>query len=270
LGLALLEDPLEIFTDAYGQPRGTGTKDVDGKTYDTITLAGGDKDGVTTLLVDPATHLLRRIDVDLKSALENRGATDVKHAAMTVNYSEVATDKAAAPDQFAWAPPEGAREVPAAPPAGAEGEPGQGAMALVGKPAPAFTLKDLDGKDVALAEQKGSVVLLDFWATWCGPCVVAMPGIDKLNNELGPKGLKVFAVNVGEDKDTAQGFMTAKGFKIPTLLDADSKVSEQYKAMAIPQTVVIGKDGVVTKVFVGSGGDTEHKIREAVEAAMKG
>jgi len=145
----------------------------------------------------------------------------------------------------------------------------EASKALLGKPAPSFKLKDLDGKDVALSELKGSVVVLDFWATWCGPCVMSLPKIDELNKDKKGDGLKVFAVNQSEDKELVQGFIKSKGLTLPVLLDSDGKVGNKYKADAIPETVVIGKDGTVRKVFVGAGPNTEKSLREAVETAMK-
>ncbi len=143
------------------------------------------------------------------------------------------------------------------------------AMALVGKPAPDFKLEGLDGKEVHLADLKGSVVVLDFWATWCGPCVQSMPHLDELYKAESPKGLKVFAVNQEEDKDTVQGFLKSRNLTVPALLDKDGQVGQAYEANAIPQTVIVGKDGKVRKVFIGYGMDTGDQIRKEVEAAMK-
>src|SRR5439155_9868447 len=116
---------------------------------------------------------------------------------------------------------------------------------------------------------KGNVVVLDFWATWCGPCVASLPHIDKLHQDFKEQGVKVLAINQGEDRELVQGFVNSKKLTLPVLLDTDSKVGESYKANAIPETVVIGKDGIVRKVFVGAGPDSESKIREVVQAAMK-
>src|SRR5439155_11487496 len=147
------------------------------------------------------------------------------------------------------------------------GAPGEAATALVGKPAPDFTLPGLDDKPVALADLKGSVVVLDFWATWCGPCVASMPHLDKLYKEESPAGLKLYAINLQEDKVKVHKFTESKQLGLPVLLDSKGEVAKKYLVSGIPQTVVIGKDGLVKKVIVGFGGD-ESELRAAVDAAI--
>ncbi len=136
-----------------------------------------------------------------------------------------------------------------------------------GTPAPDFTLKQLDDHDVKLSSLKGNVVVLDFWATWCGPCVASLPKLNELNQQESPHGLKVIAVNLQEDKDTVQAFVSKKNWTLPVVLDTDGAVATLYKADAIPQTVVIGKDGTIKKVFVGGG--NEEAITALVHSEMK-
>jgi peroxiredoxin len=186
----------------------------------------------------------------------------VNAAMFTLDYSDTKVDPILKADAFAWTPPAGAQEFhqPAAQPADAD--------RLVGKPAPAFSVAGLDGKNVTNDQLKGSVYVLDFWATWCGPCVASLPGLDKIYQDNKAAGLKVFAVNQGEDKDTVQKFVNDTKLTIPPLLDADQSVGAAYGANAIPETVLVGKDGVIRKVFIGGG--HEDDIRAAVEAELKG
>ena len=223
---------------------------------------------VVTMLFDPQTHLLRRSSTDIKPMLEQRGTPEVKNATLTVDYTSVKANDAAAvkDDQFAWAPPEGARdqaEMAAAQDAG--GEPSE----LEGKPAPAFSIKDMNDKTVALKDLKGKVVVMDLWATWCPPCRASLPHLDKLHEETKDKGVSVFAVNVQEDKEDVANFIKQTNLKTPVLLDADGAVSQAYRAKGIPQTVVIGKDGTVKKVIVGFGGEeTAKELKAAVDQAL--
>jgi peroxiredoxin len=241
----------------------------DGAAYPTLLMTLPNR-MVVTMLFNPQTHLLRRAQTDVKPMLEQRGTPEVKNATLTVDYTTVkANDEAKVADaQFAWAPPEGARDQAEVAVAG--DAPGGKPQELVGKPAPAFAIKDMEGKTVSLKDLKGKVVVMDLWATWCPPCRASLPHLDKLHEEIKPKGVEVFAVNEQEDKDDVQNFIKQTGLKTPVLLDSDGAVGQAYRAEGIPQTVVIGKDGVVRKVIVGFGGEeTAKELKEAVEAAMK-
>ena len=125
----------------------------------------------------------------------------------------------------------------------------------------------IDGSSVSLADLKDHVIVLDFWATWCGPCVASIPHIDQINADLSDKGLKVFAVNLEESKPLVQKFIVSKKLTLPVLLDTDGATGKKYLANAIPETVIIGKDGVVKKVFVGFGSD--EPLRTAIDTEMK-
>jgi thiol-disulfide isomerase/thioredoxin len=204
------------------------------------------------VLVDPQTHLLRQVTIDMKKTMQAAGRPDVNSAMMTLDYTSVHPDAKTSDKQFAWAAPEGSKDS-----AAADAEVGD-AVALVGKDAPDFT--------VAMSDQKGSVVVLDFWATWCGPCRASLPGLNKIYKELQGKGMKAFAVDLEESKEKIQPVKAQLIPDIPVLLDEKSEVAKQYGVSGIPQTVVIGKDGKVKKVFVGSG--NEANIRRAVEGAL--
>jgi thiol-disulfide isomerase/thioredoxin len=247
---------------------------IDNVSCPTVRLDPVTADGPSvTLSFAPADHLLRRATFDLSASLKSHGAADVKAAMVTVDYTVVRPGATADADRFAYAPPAAAVLATAGPVAQGDAAPGASddgpATALVGKPAPAFTLESLDGVKVSLADQKGKVVVLDMWATWCGPCVASLPHLDELYKgyQASSAPVAVFAVNLKEDADTVKPFVKRKGWSLPVLLDLDGDVAKAYLANAIPETVVIGKDGVVKKVFVGSG--NEDGIKAAVEAELK-
>jgi thiol-disulfide isomerase/thioredoxin len=225
----------------------------------TVLSFKGDKMAYRVML-DPQSHLVRQVVMDLKQSIQASGRDDVERAWLTTDYTKVEPGAKVEQTIFAWAAPQGAKDVAAVDAEEAD------ATALVGKDAPDFTLNGMDNKPVVLAEQKGSVVVLDFWATWCGPCRASLPGLNKIYKELREKGLKVYAVDLEESREKIQPVAAQLIPDLTVLLDEKSEVAKKFGVSGIPQTVVIGKDGKVKKVFVGSG--NEAKIKAAVEAGL--
>jgi peroxiredoxin len=152
-----------------------------------------------------------------------------------------------------------------------EGGPSTGTESpLVGKPAPDFDLELLDGKRFRLAEAKGKVVILDFWATWCGPCLQAMPQVEKVAREVEGQGVQLVAVNLQETADQIKTMLERHKLTMAVALDSDGIVANKYKAVAIPQTVVVNRDGTIARLFVGGGPHFEDQLRQAVKAVLTG
>jgi thiol-disulfide isomerase/thioredoxin len=142
---------------------------------------------------------------------------------------------------------------------------------LVGKPAPDFDLELVGGHRFHLAESKGKVVVLDFWATWCGPCIQAMPQVEKAVGEFDAKDVQLVAVNLQETPQQIKAMMERHQLKLPRVaLDKDGAIAEKYQAHAIPQTVVIGRDGNVARLFVGGGPRLGDQLRDAIKAVLSG
>ncbi len=120
---------------------------------------------------------------------------------------------------------------------------------LLNRPAPAFDLDTVDGAKFDLASQKGKVVVLDFWATWCAPCVMSLPIHTEVANSL--KDVVFLAVNLQETPEEIKQFLEKKKLKMPVGLDTEAKVAEMYMVRGLPQTVIIGKDGNVAGVDIG-------------------
>ena len=228
------------------------------------------KEAEVVVAFDPKTNLLRRVVWDRKGYAAARKQQDVKKVLVTVDYATTELDADLKGVDFAWRPPEGARDVTSLADAGSaddEAAAEGAAAALVGKDAPDFKLKDLAGQEVKLADLKGSVVLLDFWATWCGPCRTSMPHLDAIHKDLKDQGLKSYAVNLREGEAEVKKFVEKTSLGLPVLFDKDGKVAKSYGVRGIPQTVVIDKDGKVKKVVIGSG--THDQVRKAIEEALK-
>ena len=141
---------------------------------------------------------------------------------------------------------------------------------LVGKPAPDFKLDLLDGKPFRLADRKGKVVMLDFWATWCGPCIQAMPQVEKVAEEFREQGVQLIAVNLQEAPRDITAMLERHKLKVTVALDRDGVVAERYKANAIPQTVIIDREGKIARLFVGGGPKLGDQIREALKSVLEG
>ena len=131
--------------------------------------------------------------------------------------------------------------------------------------APDFTLRGADGRNVRLDELRGQVVLVNFWATWCGPCREEMPRLDTLYQKYHKSGFVLLGVNVDDDPRTALATAAKLNVSFPVLLDTDKKVSKLYDLNTMPSTVVIDRDGkmrFLTRGYrAGTEGDYEKQIR---------
>lgn len=145
-------------------------------------------------------------------------------------------------------------------------------MALLGKPAPELSMPTLDDQHVKLSEQKGKVVVIDFWATWCIPCREVLPHLQKLHDDpaLKEKGLVIWAVDAiskNETKPKVQKYIEQNKYTFTVPLDVDEKARKAYVVVPYPTTVVVGRDGIVKAVFPGY--ENEEDIKKLDEAILK-
>lgn len=120
-----------------------------------------------------------------------------------------------------------------------------------GDPYRDFTATLADGSTFTLSDHEGKVILLNFWATWCGPCVGEMPAFPQLVEKYGDD-LVLLAVNCGESAETVNKFLTDRGFTFPVAIDTAYAVSELYPSDGIPYTVIFGPDGTAAHIMVGA------------------
>ena len=168
------------------------------------------------------------------------------------------------PEGFTKAEP----EMPGFVVAGADAPPQPQLAVKVGDAAPDFNLTSIDGNKVTLDSLKGKVVLLDFWATWCGPCKAAMPTIQKLHEAYKDKGVVILGVNTWEkNADSARDYMAKKKFTYGCLMNGDD-LAKAYGVTGIPTLVIIGKDGRVAMADMGLSDDTGASLRKVIDAAL--
>jgi peroxiredoxin len=129
-----------------------------------------------------------------------------------------------------------------------------------------FTLKDMNEKEVSLASYKGKVILLDFWATWCGPCKVEIPGFVEMQNTYGPKGFQVIGISIDDKADQLKPFAAEYKMNYPVLqgLGRDDVTDALGPILGLPTTLVIGRDGRICAAHAGmtSKETFENQIKE--------
>jgi thiol-disulfide isomerase/thioredoxin len=134
------------------------------------------------------------------------------------------------------------------------------------KPAAPLSGPTLEGKTASLAEHKGKVVLVDFWATWCAPCKAEVPELVALQKELGPKGFVVLGVSMDEDQSKVAPFAKSKSVNYPIILLGTEMAPPGWTVPGLPTAYLIGRDGAVIKRYFGSKDAGE--LRVDVDAAL--
>jgi cytochrome c biogenesis protein CcmG, thiol:disulfide interchange protein DsbE len=131
----------------------------------------------------------------------------------------------------------------------------------IGSVAPDFTVQDAQNK-VTLSQFRGQVVVLNFWATWCAPCVEEMPSLVEMQRRMKAKGITVLAVSVDVDESAYKQFLKEHNVNLLTVRDPDHKSSELYGTFKYPETYVIDRGGVMRRKFIGAVDWTEPDVTE--------
>ena len=137
--------------------------------------------------------------------------------------------------------------------------------------APDFALRDLSGRTVRLSDHRGKVVLVNFWATWCVPCRVELPHLERLYQQYGPQGLVVLGVSIDGPESAAEVDPQARryGLTFPVLMDQDTRVVALYNPKkTAPFTVIIGRDGAVARRREGYHAGDEHKVEADIKTLL--
>jgi len=145
---------------------------------------------------------------------------------------------------------------------------GQALKEWKGGATPALALEDVDGKLHRLADYKGKVVLINFWATWCAPCREEMPSMQALRDGLQGKPFVVLAINVGEGSRAARDFAEKMALRFPILLDRDMNATRAWSARVLPASYVVGPDGKVAYSYLGAIDWNAPQVKGRLERLM--
>ena len=141
--------------------------------------------------------------------------------------------------------------------------------ALDGQQTPDFALTSLDGENLRLSEYRGEVVMINFWATWCGPCRQEMPLLDELYGRYERVGFQLLGVNIDDDPRRAMEMAEELGISFPVLFDDRKEVSELYRVEAMPVTVILDREGVVRYTHYGYKPGYEEYYLDQVRTLLR-
>ena len=138
------------------------------------------------------------------------------------------------------------------------------------KAAPTCALYTMDNKQsINLQDYQGKVVYLDFWASWCGPCLESFPFMNKLHSDLNAQGLEVVAVNLDEDKADGQAFLAKHQAKFTVIADADQQCAKQFALKAMPSTYLIDRKGNIRATHLGFRPGEAEEFRKTLESLLQ-
>lgn len=143
------------------------------------------------------------------------------------------------------------------------------AAELINKKAPDFTLKSLSGENLNLIEQRGNITVLNFWASWCGPCRKEMPILQAFHNKYIDLGVQVWGINVEQENQAGRDFIQKIGVDFPILFDDKNTLSAMYQVDAMPTTVIVDRNGQVRYVFRGYKDGYEKKYAKAIKKLIR-
>ena len=147
----------------------------------------------------------------------------------------------------------------------------QGARAdlAIAAKAPEFNLATLDGKRVSLAGHKGKIVVLDFWASWCGPCKVELPELERLKATYEARGVGFVAINLDKQRENAAAMASRLKLTLPIALDPDGEVADKYELPTMPSAFILDQTGTIRFVHAGFVAGDGEKIRKELDELLK-
>lgn len=260
--------PYDALLDGVTEVAYVGAEEVEGKKCDHLRFSHQAMD-FDLWIETGAKPLIVKFSPDIEKFVKKRQGgnvpPDLKIAAQVLVKNQ-AIDPALTDEAFKFTVPEGFKKSDGLLPS----EPEEPPHPLLNKPAPPITLTQLSGGTFKLASQKDKIVILDFWATWCGPCVRAMPILAEVAAKYKSKGVVLYAVNLEEKADEVSAFLKENKLDISVVLDSDGAVSKAYEVGGIPQSVIIDKTGVVRVVHVGISPNFKDQLVKELDAILAG
>ena len=271
LDAMMYASPFDAIRDGVETMTYHGTEDVGGVSCHVVEIAGkgptwkcwidaGEKPWILKAAPDMTEFLL---NMGLPQELIEDAKTE-----STVLFTNWEANPALPGNAFAFTPPDGARKVNSFEEAMAQLAP---ETPELGKTAPDFTLTGLDGEETTLSAFRGEkIVVLDFWATWCPPCQKGLPILDEVAGDYEGKDVVFYAVNQGETPDKVKAFIQETNLGLPVALDERVRIGRLYQVRGIPQTFIIGKDGIIQDHHQGLPSDLEERLRHALDTLLEG
>jgi peroxiredoxin len=142
-------------------------------------------------------------------------------------------------------------------------------LAAWGDPAPDFALQSRDGQLISLSELKGEVVLINFWASWCGPCRQEMPLLEALYQRYAPLGFTMLGVNTDEDSSSAENMLAENPVSFPILYDSSNEVTRLYNVVAMPSTVLVDREGNIRYLHAGYQPGYEDDYQDQIRTLIR-
>ena len=152
---------------------------------------------------------------------------------------------------------------------GGDGKTAAGAHPLVGSPAPDFTIESQNGLGkFSIAENKGKVIVVDFWATWCEPCKKSFPKLQELNAKYKSQGVEVVGVSEDDEKTGIKDFGSSHGAKFPLGWDTDKKIAGKWEPKSMPASFVVDKKGIIRFAHLGYHDGDEAEVEKEIKELL--
>lgn len=240
--------------------------EINSETVDHLRLTDSKNEITVDLYFSKESHLLKKLTADMSALAKKQSPRgNLKSMQLEELHSEVRINEKLDEASFTFVPPGDVEKTDDLFKQNAAPGPKTGESM---KPFVLDTLKDQEKIDSSVF--KGKVVMIDFWATWCGPCRMELPILEKVYQKYKDKNFIFVAVNVGENKAKVQDFLTKQKLNVPVALDPDNKVAMSYQISGFPSLLLIDTKGVIQNVHVGLEPGLENKLIQEIDKLLDG